>query len=90
MAGAERFELSTRGFGGDVEVPTPRRGLPVCPRMRGFGTPAAPRIDAFLMMCGNLAYRAFKEEKGEKDLSFAYMRKIIKNGKTDEKEDNAR
>ena len=54
MAGAERFELSTRGFGGTVETPPPRGGFPVCPRMRGMRKPDAPRIDAFLMMLGNL------------------------------------
>ena len=53
MAGAERFELSTRGFGGDVEAPSPRGGLPVCPRMRGLGKLDAPRIDALLMIWKN-------------------------------------
>ena len=33
VAGAERFELSTRGFGVAVETASGHKGLPVCPRV---------------------------------------------------------
>lgn len=35
-----------------------------------------------------LGYRIFKEERGERDLSFAYMRKTIKSGKTEQHYEN--
>ena len=59
MAGAERFELSTRGFGGDVKTPAPRGGLTVCPKTRGSRKPVATRIDALLML-----YQTERLQKG--------------------------
>ena len=37
MAGAERFELSTRGFGVAVETAREHRGLPICTRVCSSG-----------------------------------------------------
>ena len=50
VAGAERFELSTRGFGVAVETASGRKRLPVCPRVWGSRDFSPLRFDALLML----------------------------------------
>ena len=50
VAGAEGFELSTRGFGVTVETASGRRGLPVYPRVWGLRCFFPLRFDALLML----------------------------------------
>ncbi|MCH5352112.1 MAG: hypothetical protein J1E06_01370 [Acutalibacter sp.] len=50
VAGAERFELSTRGFGVAVETTREHRVLPVCLRVYGSQDFPPLRFDALLML----------------------------------------